>query len=187
MEHTKGPHLYAIVGEFDDEHELMHAAEATREAGFTRIEAYTPFPVHGLTDAIGFQDVRLKWMIFFGGIIGACTGVALQYWVSAVAYPHNVGGRPYFSWPSFIPITFECMVLFAALTAVFGMLALNRLPMPHHPIFNTPKFDRASQDLFFLAVEAKDPQFDATAIRKLMTSHGATNVSEVQAEEEGNW
>lgn len=187
MEVAKGPSLYAVVAEFRDEHELIRAAEKAREAGYTRLEAYTPFPVHGVSEAIGFEDNRLKWMIFFGGVFGAISGVLLQWWVSAVAYPHNVGGRPYFSWPNFIPITFECMVLFAALTAVFGMFALNGLPKPYHPIFNTPKFDRASQDLFFLAIEARDPMFDAAAAAKCLKDAGADNVSEVNMDEEGSW
>lgn len=187
MEIAKGPSLYAVVAEFRDEHDLIIAAEKARQAGYTKIEAYTPFPVHGVSEAMGFEDNRLKWMIFFGGVFGAVTGVLLQWWVSAVAYPHNVGGRPYFSWPNFIPITFECMVLFAALTAVFGMFALNGLPKPYHPIFNTPKFDRASQDLFFLAIEARDPMFDATAAAKCLKDAGADNVSEVNMDEEGSW
>lgn len=187
MEAPKGPSLYAIVAEYDNEHDLLHAAEAAREAGYTRTEAYSPFPIHGLTDAMGWDEHKLKWMIFFGGVAGLLSGVGLQYWVSAVAYPHNVGGRPYFSWPSFIPITFECMILFAALTAVFGMLGLNKLPQPHHPIFNTPKFDRASQDLFFFAIEATDPQFDAKAAKKFLEKTHANSVSDVMMDEEGDW
>lgn len=186
-ESPKGPSLYAVVAEFSDEHVLMDAAVKTKAAGYTKIEAYSPFPIHGLAEAIGFEESLLKWLIFFGGLVGACVGVGLQYWVSAQAYAHNVGGRPYFSWPNFIPITFECMVLFAALTAVFGMIGLNGLPKPYHPIFNTPKFDRATQDLFFLAIEARDPMFDPEKTKEFLLSTGANDVAAVNMDEEGSW
>lgn len=187
MHEPKGPSLYAVVAEFDDEHVIVEAAEKAYAAGYTKMDAYTPFPVHGLPEAVGFGDVKLKWIIFIMGVMGALGGFGLQWWVSAEAYAHNSGGKPLLSWPSFIPVTFECMILFAALGAVFGMLGLNGLPKPYHPIFNTPRFDRATQDLFFLAIEATDPKFDVSEARKFLEGAGATNVSEVMADEEGGW
>lgn len=178
-EEPKGPQVYGVVAEFDDPDAILSAAKRTREEGYEKFEAYTPFPVHGLADAVDKEDHRLKWMIFFGGLAGACTGFGFQTWVSMVAYPHNVGGKPLFSWPAFIPVTFECMVLFAAGTAVFGMLGLNGLPRPHHPIFEAKNFKRCSQDRFFLCVEAEDPKFNAAEVSKFLKGLGALEVSEV--------
>jgi len=175
------------VAEYATAEDLISAAATVRDEGYTRFDTYTPFPVHGLPEAMGFEDVRLKWIMFFGGITGCLTGFFLQYWVSAAAYPHNSGGRPFFSWPAFIPVTFECTVLFSALSGVFGMIALNKLPQPYHPVFNAPRFERASQDLFFLAIEAKDPNFDSEGTLKLLQDTGAQNVSLVGQDEEGDW
>jgi hypothetical protein len=183
----RAPQLFGLVAEYDDPEKLIKAAQAAYDAGYREMDCYTPFPVHGLPEAIGFDDVRVPWIVFIGGVVGAFSGFALQYWVSVYAYPHNVGGRPLFSWPAFIPVTFECMILFAALGAVFGMLILNKLPQPYHPVFNAPRFDRASQDLFFLAIEARDPQYDADSTQEFLRGTGASLVSEVKADEEGDW
>ena len=172
--------LYALVAEFDDPEKLLHAAERTREAGYKNVDAYTPFPVHGLADVLKFHDWRIPWLIFLGGLGGCAGGYALCYYVNVMDYPLNVGGRPLNSWPAFIPITFECTILLAALTAVFGMLALNGFPQPYRSIFNTPHFDRASQDRFFLAIEARDPRFDAADTFDFLRSLGADAVSEVE-------
>jgi len=172
-----GPKVYATVAEFDSAEALLEAAEATRRAGYKDVDAYTPFPVHGLSDAIGFHDVRMPWFIFMGGLLGATTGYTLQWYTSVIDYPHNVGGKPLNSLPSFIPITFECTILFSAITAVFGMLILNRLPKPYHSIFNTPGFERASQDRFFLSIESTDALY-ADARNFLLNLH-AVAVSEV--------
>lgn len=180
-EEPKGPQLYGVVAEFDDPDAILEAAKRTREAGYQRFEAYTPFPVHGLADAVDEEDHRIKWLIFMGGVAGAFTGFFFQWWVSAVAYPHNVGGKPLFSWPAFIPITFECMVLFAAGAAVLGTLGLNGLPRPHHPIFDAKNFERASQDRFFLCVESDDPAFDKKEVTKFLSGLGALEVSEVMS------
>lgn len=171
--------LYGLVAEFETPEALITAASRTREEGYRRIDAYAPFPVHGLAEAIGFQDNWLPWIIFFGGVSGAAAGYALQYWVLAVQYPWNVGGRPLHSWPQFIPITFELTILFAAGAAVVGMLALNGLPRPYHSIFNAPGFERASQDRFFLAVEASDTRFDQERTGQFLQSLGAIAVSPV--------
>jgi Protein of unknown function (DUF3341) len=178
---------YGFVAEYESAEALIKAANTVYDEGYRDIDAFAPFPVHGLPEAIGFEDPRLQWMIFVGGFTGALCGFALQWWVSASAYAHNVGGRPLFSWPAFIPITFECTVLFAALTAVFGMLGLNKLPQPHHPVFDTPNFDRASQDAFFLAVESQDPKYDADKVRALLETTGAVNISLIGQDEEADW
>jgi hypothetical protein len=172
--------LYGLMAEFDDPDVILDAATKARDAGYKRMEAYSPFPVHGLHEAVGFRDNRMPWIIFFAGLAGAAAGYALQYYVSVVAYPMNVGGRPHHSWPSFIPITFETTVLFAAFGAVIGMLALNGLPLPYHPVFNAPGFERASQDRFFLCIEAADPKFDAKGTEQFLASLNPIQVSAVE-------
>jgi hypothetical protein len=171
--------LYGLVAEFDDPHDILHAAEAAREAGYRKLDAYTPFPVHGLAEALEFDDWRLPWLIFIAGITGGFTGLALQTYTSVIEYPWNVGGKPYFSWPQFIPVTFELTILFSAGAAVLGMLGLNGLPRPHHPIFNAPHFERASQDRFFLCIEARDGMFDRERTEEFLLNLGPQRVSEV--------
>jgi hypothetical protein len=178
---------YGYVAEYESAEALVRAANIVYDEGYRDIDAFAPFPVHGLPEAIGFDDPRLQWMIFVGGCTGAICGFGLQWWVAASAYAHNVGGRPLFSWPAFIPVTFECTVLFSALTAVFGMLALNKLPQPHHPVFDTPNFDRASQDAFFLAVESRDAKYDEAEVRALLETTGAVNISLIGQDEEADW
>lgn len=170
---------YALVAEFDSVEALVAAADAARHAGYTKMDAYSPFPIHGLSEAIGFKDKKVPWMVLAGGLVGAFAGYTLQWYTSVIDYPLNVGGKPLNSLPAFVPITFEATVLFAALTATFGMLALNGLPQPHHSIFNTPGFERASQDRFFLAVEAKDPQFDLVKTKEFLETTSPLTVSEV--------
>lgn len=172
--------LYGLVAEFNDPHDLVRAADAARKAGYRKMDAYTPFPVHGLADVMGFDDARLPWAIFFAGIAGAGTGLALQFYTSVIDYPWNVGGKPFFSWPQFIPIIFELTILFASLTCVVGMLGLNGLPRLHHPIFNAPRFERASQDLFFLCIEAGDGMFDREGTEEFLRGLGPQRVSEVE-------
>ena len=171
--------IYGMVAEFLTPEEILTAAEKARAAGYTRLDAYTPFPVHGLDDAIKFSDARIKWLIFFMGLFGGATGLAFIYFTAVIDYPMNVGGRPMFSWPSFIPVTFECTILFASLTATFGMLALNGLPKPFHPIFDAERFDLASQTSFFLCIEGQDPEFEPTKVRGFLEGLGAHNVCEV--------
>lgn len=179
MSHPKTPRAYGVVAEFDSSEAVLHAAETAHQAGYRRMDAHTPFPVHGLADAIGFEDNRVPWIIFVCAVFGGLAGYGLQYWVSVIGYPHNVGGRPLHSWVSFIPATFETTVLFAAFGAVFGMFALNGLPRPHHPIFETPNFERASVDRFFLCVKSSDAQYDAATVGELLRSEGALAVTEV--------
>ncbi len=174
------PPIYGLMAEFDTPHDLVTAARKAYQAGYRRMDGYSPFPIEELADALGFHYNRLPWLVLAGGIAGACAGYGLAYWTSVVDYPLNVGGRPFHSWPAFIPVTFETTVLFAALTAVLGMLALNRLPMPHHPVFNVPRFALASRDQFFLCIEAEDPNFDLEKTRAFLESLGPLAVTEVE-------
>jgi hypothetical protein len=171
--------IYGLLAEFETPQALVDAATKVRDAGYRRIDAFSPFPIEELAEAIGFRDRRLPLLVLIGGACGALAGLGLEYWVSAMAYPLNVGGRPYGSWPSFIPVAFETTILFAALAAVIGMLALNGLPMPYHPVFNAPRFSAASRDRFFLVVEATDPKFDRMQTKKLFEDLHAREVTEL--------
>ena len=171
--------LYGLVAEFDRPESLLAAARRTYEEGYRKMDAFSPLPVEGLADAIGFHRTRVPLLVLLGGIAGCFGGFYLQYWIAAIAYPVNVGGRPFNSWPSFIPVTFEMTILVAAFTALIGMLALNGLPMPYHPLFNVPRFALATRDRFFLCIEAKDPRFDPETTRQFLTSLDAREVSEV--------
>jgi hypothetical protein len=171
----KGPH-YGILAEFATPADLYHACERVRDAGFTRWDAHTPFPVHGLAAAMGLRRSPLPWIVLGMGLMGAALGFVLQWWVHASAYPLVISGKPYFSWPAYVPITFELGVLFGALGAVLGMLGLNQLPMHHHPLFRSKVFERVTDDAFFISIEAWDPRFDPSATRKLLESMGARSV-----------
>ena len=177
---TRRPPIYGLLAEFNDPNELVGAVRGARAAGYRRLDAYTPFPIEELTEAMGMHHNRLPLIVLIGGIVGALAGLGLQYWTSVIDYPINVGGRPFFSLPSFIPITFECTVLLAALSAVLGMLALNGLPMPYHPVFNVPRFALATRDRFFLCIEATDPQFERDATRRFLERLVPRSVSEVE-------
>jgi hypothetical protein len=174
------PELHGLMAEFDSAQELLDAALRARAAGFTRTEAYSPFPIHGMEKAIGFSERLIPKFVFAAGVIGGGSAFAFQYWSAAIAYPLNIGGRPYFSWVSFIPVSFELTILFAAFTAVISMLALNGLPQPYHPVFNNPRFARASQDKFFLTIEASDPKFDLDETRTFLTGLNAREVVAVE-------
>ena len=162
--------LYGLLAEFDSAQALLDAAHRVRAAGFTKTDAYSPFPIHGLDEAIGFREHLIPKIVLAAGITGALAGYGLEVWTQVIAYPMNIGGRPYFSWVSFIPPAFETTILFAAFSAVIGMLVMNGLPQPYHPVFNVPRFERASQDGFFLAIEATDPKFDADATKQFLAS-----------------
>ena len=179
MEHRS--HIYGVLAEFPTPHELIHAVEKTREAGYRRIEAYTPFPLEGLSEALALKRNKVPLITLIGGLTGGLGGFFFQYWVSVIAYPVNIGGRPLNSWPAFIPVTFELTVLGAALSAVFGMLALNGLPRPHHPLFNVQRFVRhATSDRFFLCIEARDPKFNLSESARFLKALHAAHVSEVE-------
>ena len=171
----KGPH-YGILAEFATPTDLYHACERVRDAGFTRWDAHTPFPGHGLEGAMGIRRSQLPWIVLVAGLTGAALGFGLQWWVHNSAQPLVISGKPYFAWPAYIPITFEVGVLFAAFGAVFGMLGMNRLPMHHHPLFQSKVFERVTDDAFFISIESWDPRFDASATRKLLESLGARSV-----------
>ena len=171
--------IYGMMAEFDTPAALVEAAKRTYQAGYKRIDAYTPFPIEGLAEEIGFHRDEVPLVVLIGGLVGGLTGYLMQYWMSAVAYPLNIGGKPYHSWPAFIVITFEMTILFAGISAVFGMLALNGLPMPYHPVFNVPRFTRASRDRFFLVVFSSDVNYDPAATRQFLESLDPRSVSEV--------
>ncbi len=177
---TRRPPIYGLLAEFSEPNELVAAARHAHEAGYRHLDAYTPFPVEELAEAIGVHRTRLPFLVLMGGIAGAIGGYGLAFWTSVIDYPLNVGGRPFNSLPSFIPITFETTVLFAALSAVLGMLALNALPMPYHPVFNVPRFALASSDRFFLCIEATDPLFDREETRRFLERLVPRAVSEVE-------
>jgi hypothetical protein len=172
--------IYGLMAEFHSPEDLVAAAESIAEAGYRKFDAFSPFPVEGLDEVVPHRGPSLPLLVLIGGLVGCALGFGMQYYVSVMYYPMNVGGRPYLSWPSFIPITFELTVLCAALTAVFGMLGLNGLPKPYHPVFNVPRFALASNDRFFLCIEAIDPQFGLEHTRKFLESLKGEHIAEVQ-------
>lgn len=172
--------LYGLVAEFDSPEQLVDAAGRAHREGYRKMDAYSPTPVEGLSEALGIHGNPMQAIVFVGGLLGALGGYGLQYWVSVMAYPLNIGGKPLHSWVAFIPITFEMMVLSASIFAVVGMLALNGLPQPYHPIFNAPRFALASTDRFFLCIEAADPHFDREATRSFLEALSPTGVAEVE-------
>lgn len=176
----ESPHLYGVMAEFDNPTDLVTAARKTYEAGYRRINGYSPFPIEELSEAIGFTRTSLPLIVLIGGILGGLGGFLMQYWIEVIDYPLNVGGKPYNSWPAFIPITFECTVLVAAFAAVFGMLALNKLPHPYHPVFNAPNFALATRDRFFLVIEANDPKYQHDEVQKFLRSFKPRSVDDVE-------
>ena len=177
MEHSLQP--YGLLGEFLTPEQILEAASKAREAGYKYISAYTPFPVEGLAQAIGFPRTGVPLLTLIGGLGGGLTGFGLQYWCSAITYPLNIGGRPLNSWPAFIPVTFEMTILGAATFAVIGMLALNKLPQPYHPVFNVERFSHASTDRFFLCIESRDAKFHLAETAKFLQSVQAHHIHEV--------
>ena len=175
------PPLHGLMAEFETPSALVAGAERARLDGYRHLDAYSPIPIEELNDALGLRRTRLPRLVLAGGILGGLAGYGLEYWSQAIAYPLNIGGRPFHSWPHFIPVTFETTVLGAALSAFVGMWALNRLPQPYHPVFNVPAFARASLDRFFLCIEVTDPKFDRHATRKFLESLHPVGVTEVAA------
>src|SRR5579871_3522228 len=176
-------HTYGVLGEFDTEHQLCNAARAAREAGWKHVEGYTPFPVEALNDALGLKRNLVPLITLIGGLCGGLGGFFFQYWVNVYAYPMNIAGRPLNSWPAFIPVTFELTVLGASTFAVFGMLALNKLPQPHCPLFTVERFKRATDDKFFVCIEASDKKFNLSEATKFLQGIGAQFVTEVRDED----
>jgi hypothetical protein len=174
------PRVYGLMAEFHDPSEVVAAARAVRAEGYRKVDAYSPFPIEELNEALGFHRSWLPPLVLLGGVVGAVGGFGLQYWASVIEYPMNIGGKPYLSWPAFIPPAFETTILMAALTAVLGMLALNGLPEPYHPVFNVPSFALASRDRFFLCIEATDPKFSLDRTRQFLMDLHPTAVNEVE-------
>jgi hypothetical protein len=179
MAHPASAAIHGLMAEFEDPNDLVAAAHRAYHEGYRAMDAYSPLPIEELHDAIGFHHTRLPLIVLIGGIVGCVGGYLLQWWAAAVAYPVNVAGKPLHSWPMFIPITFECTILGAALAAVFGMLALNGLPQPYHPVFNVPRFALASRNRFFLCIEARDPKFDLEDTRAFLETLGPREVTTV--------
>jgi hypothetical protein len=174
------PAIYGLMAEFDSPEQLLAAAQRTYAEGYREMDAYSPFPVEGLSEAIGLHHNTVALVVLIGGVIGCIGGFFLQYYVAVMDFPINVGGRPLNSWPAFIPITFELTVLVASLAAFVGMLALNGLPMPYHPVFNVPRFALASRSRFFLAIESADPKFDREATARFLESLSSHRIEEIE-------
>lgn len=178
-EHDDAPKLFGVIAEFNDVDQLLHAAEKAYKAGYRQLDAYSPYPVHGLAEAIGFRKTAVSPITLVGGLCGTATAFALQYIPTVLHNPYDIGGKPFFSWPSYFPIMFELTILFGSFSALGSMLLLNGLPQPHHPIFNAKRFDRASSDGFFLCIESTDAQFDSAQTTAFLSGFGAVEVSEV--------
>jgi hypothetical protein len=170
-----------MVAEFDNPDDLIAAARAAKQAGYTRLDGHSPYPLGAVADEFGFRQSEIGAVMFTGGLFGATCGFLMLTWTSAFDYPINVGGKPLFSWPMFVPITWELLVLTASMTGLFGFLILNGLPQPYHPLFNVPQFARASQDRFFLSVESADPKYDPAATRAFLNTLNPLSVEEVPA------
>jgi hypothetical protein len=171
--------VYGLMAEFETPTDILVAAKRAYAEGYRKMDAYSPQPVHGLSEAIGFEKNQVALVCLAGGLLGLATAYALQYWINLIEYPVNIAGRPLHSWPSFIIVTFELTILFGGLAAGIGMLAMNGLPMPYHPVFNVPQFAYASRDRFFLCIEAVDPKFDMAGTREFLESLGPQSIAEV--------
>jgi len=175
-----GRTLWGLVAEFKTPDELTRAAARVRDAGYVKWDAYTPFPVHGLDDAMGVRPTRLPWVVLGAGIAGCLGGILIQWWTNAVDYPLIISGKPFFSLPANIPVAFELTILLAATTAFLGMLASNALPQFHHPLFKNARFRRVTTDSFFIAIEAADPRFDVEETERLLRTSGGIRVEWIE-------
>jgi Protein of unknown function (DUF3341) len=176
---TPDASIYGLMAEFEHPDDLVAAAKQVHAAGYTKTDAFTPYPIEEISEALHLKRSHVPKIVFAGGLIGAMTGFLLQVWVNLIVYPMNIGGRPNYSWPAFIIPTFETTILFASLSAVVGMIALNGLPQPYHPVFNVPGFALASRNRFFLLVEAEDPRFDRQATAAFLSNLNPSEVAEV--------
>jgi hypothetical protein len=173
------PATFGLMAEFDNVNDAIIAARRTYAAGYRKLDAYSPFPVEELSEAIGFHKNGVALVCLVGGLLGCTAAYVLQWWINTISYPINIGGRPLHSWPSFVIVTFEMTILFSGLSAVFGMLALNGLPMPYHPVFNVPRFELASKDRFFLVIFSTDRNYDLIRTRQFLEGLNAISVAEV--------
>jgi len=174
---------FGLLAEYDSPKALFHACEQVRDAGYRKWDAHSPFPIHGIESAMGLRRSRLPYVTLVCGLTGAIGGMALQLWANAIGYPMVISGKPFFNWQPYVPITFELGVLLAALSTVVGMFAFNKLPMHFHPLFGADRFEKVTDDGFFISVEAWDPKFDAAATERLLTSTGATRIQLVKRRE----
>lgn len=174
--------VFGMLAEFDSAQSIYHAAEAIRDEGFKHWDAHTPFPVHGLEHAMGLKASKVPWIVLAMGLFGAAAGFTLQWWTMAVDYPTIIAGKPLFSWPAFVPVTFELSILLGAFGAVFGMLGLNKLPTFNHPLFNSARFEAVTDDKFFVSIEARDPLYDKRKTKKMLQKLGATHIEELVEE-----
>lgn len=179
MKQALAPPIYGLMAEFDSSTALVRATHAAYAAGYRKMDAYSPFPIEEASEALGFHKTRIPLIVLIGGLLGGGGVYALQYWINCISYPLNIGGRPWHSWPAFIIPTFEMTVLFGGLAGVFGMFALNGLPMPYHPVFNVERFSQVTRDKFFLVVEAADVKFDLVETQRFMESLKPLSISEV--------
>jgi hypothetical protein len=171
--------IYGVMAEFEKPDAVLEATRQARQHGYTHMDAYSPYPVEGLARELGMRHTGIPFVVLMAGLVGAAVGFFMQWYTMAVDYPFNIGGRPHNSWPVFIPITFEVMVLVAGFSALLGMLLLNGLPRPYHPVFNVPRFTEASQDRFFLCIEATDPKFDREATKQFLAALGPSGIMDV--------
>jgi len=172
--------IYGLMAEFETPEQVLAAAHRTRAAGYRRIDAFTPIPVEGLAEAVGFDWTAVPIIVFCGGFLGGCTGFGMCFYANVISFPLNIGGKPFNSWPMWIPITFELTILGAALAAVIGMLALNGLPTPYHPMFNVERFALASTDRFFLCIKARDKKFDRDETKAFLEELKPHGVYEIE-------
>ena len=179
-QYTEPSGLYGLMADFPDGDDLIAAAEKARDAGYVKMDAYSPFPVEGLDDALGLKPTKLPLIVLAGAIAGGVGGFLMQYWMEVIDFPKNIGGRPLNSWPAFVPAIFELTILLGSFSAVIGMIVLNGLPRPYHPVFNVNKFRTASRDGFFLCIEADDPKFDAEGTKRFLESLNPVGVYEVE-------
>ncbi len=181
MKEVKTYPIYGVMAEFETPHALILATKAAYGAGYRVMDAYTPFPIEEVSEVIGFhrKDNKVPLATLIGGILGGIGGFSLASLASSSWYPLNIAGRPLIPWPAFIPVTFECTILLAGLSCAFGMLAMNGFPQPYHPVFNVPSFSRASNDRFFLCIEARDPKYDESSVMDLLRKSDATEVTRV--------
>ena len=176
---TAAPALYGLMAEFETPTDLLNACKSAYAEGYRDMDAYSPFPIEEASEAIGFHKSAVPLVTLVGGLLGGLSGFALQYWINVVAYPLNIGGKPYNSWPAFIVPTFEMTILFAGIIGMLGMFALNGLPQPYHPVFNVDRFSKVTRNRFFLCVEASDPKFDPAGTRQFMERLKPLSISEV--------